>query len=334
MTIQVGTIGTSWITQQFIEAIMADENYQLAAIYSRDLEKAQALNNKNNQRAELFDNIENFMHGDFDVVYIASPNSMHFEQITAAIKCDKNVIVEKPAVISPAEFAAIEKLLIDHPNVKLFEAARHIHQANFKVIQEQMQKMAVIQGATFVYNKYSSRFDAYLAGENPNVLNPEFAGGALEDLGVYPIYSAVTWFGMPQDVMYFASKLANGADGRGTAILRYPEFDVTLIFGKNSNSYLPSEIYGLKDSIVIDNIAELESAIYHTDEKHAHLISKQAPQNPMSAEVAEFANILNNPQTQAVRYQELLKLSKQVNTVLYDLRKSANLFFPNEIKNK
>ncbi|MBM7543689.1 Gfo/Idh/MocA family protein [Periweissella beninensis] len=334
MTIQVGTIGTSWITQQFIEAIIADKNYQLAAIYSRDLQKAQHFNVKNQQKAQVFDNLEELMTSNIDLVYIASPNGLHFKQIIMAIENEKNVIVEKPAVITPYEFKIIEETLAKHPHVKLFEAARHIHQVNFKAIQAQIEKMKVIQGATFVYNKYSSRFDAYLAGENPNVLNPEFAGGALEDLGVYPVYSAITWFGMPQDVMYFASKLANGADGRGTAILRYQNFDVTLIFGKNSNSYLASEIYGLKDSIVIDNIAELTSAIYHTDPKHAYMISSKAPSNPMSAEVAEFASILNNPNKQASRYEALLTLSKQVNSVLDALRKSANLVFPNELADK
>ncbi|MBC6498565.1 Gfo/Idh/MocA family oxidoreductase [Weissella confusa] len=64
-------------------------------------------------------------------------------------------------------------------------------------------------------------FDAYLAGEEPNVLTREFSAGALTDLGVYPLYAAIALFGMPKESHYFATPLRNGADGRGIAILRY-----------------------------------------------------------------------------------------------------------------
>lgn len=328
MVLKVGTIGTSWITQQFIEAILVNNQYELAAIYSRDVDKAEAVNHENKTKAKTFDNLDDFFTSDIDVVYIASPNSKHYQQILQAIEHDKHVIVEKPAVISPAQFEVVYSKLRQHPHVKFFEAARHIHQPNFKKISQQVNAMPVVQGATFVYNKYSSRFDDFLAGKNPNVFNPEFAGGALEDLGVYPVYAALALFGMPLDTHYYATKLSNGIDGRGTAILRYADFDVTLIFGKNSNSYLASEIYGLQDSIVIDNIAELTSVLYHHNPTEAEQIAEMPHENPMLAEIDVFATILNDFEHHQEEYRNLLILSQRVNNVLFDLRTTAALSFP------
>ncbi|QBO35590.1 Gfo/Idh/MocA family oxidoreductase [Periweissella cryptocerci] len=328
MTLTVGIIGTSWITQQFIDAVHETGKYELAAIYSRHQERADEFNAQNNNQATTYTDLATFMAADFDVVYIASPNGLHFEQIMLAIENEKHVIVEKPAVANPKEFEKVYSTLRQHPNVRYFEAARHIHQANFKAITAQMAKMELIQGATLVYNKYSSRYDAYLRGENPNVLNPAFAGGALADLGVYPLYAAIAWFGLPKSSTYFATPLNNGGDARGTAILRYADFDVTLIFGKNSNSYLSSEIYGLQDTIVMDNVAELNTVTYHTDGKHAENIGTPAPANPMTTEANVFADIINDFDNHQTEYNDLLVLSQRVNLVLYDLRKSAGIVFP------
>ncbi|CAH0418563.1 Gfo/Idh/MocA family protein [Periweissella ghanensis] len=332
MVLKVGTIGTSWITEQFIEAFLANSAYDLGAIYTRDARKAAVINEKFATKAPAFTDLDAFFASDIDVVYIASPNALHYRQILQAIENDKHVIVEKPAVITPTQFEMVYSKLREHPNVRFFEAARHIHQPNFKKIAEQINKMEKIQGATFVYNKYSSRFDDFLAGKNPNVFNPEFAGGAIEDLGVYPIYAALALFGLPQDSQYFATKLANGADGRGTAILRYAYFDVTLIFGKNSNSYLASEIYGLEDSIVIDSIAELTSVLYHRNPTEAEQIADLPHENPMSAEVTVFAEIINNFTEHQQEYQDLLMLSQRVNNTIYHLRQTAALSFPADLE--
>ena len=90
--------------------------------------------------------------------------------------------------------------------------------------------------------KYSSRYNQVLEGKEPNIFLLIFLG-ALADLGVYLVYAALGWFGVPNESHYFASKIATGVDGLGTIILRYDQFDVTLNTGKISDSFAPSEIY-------------------------------------------------------------------------------------------
>lgn len=327
MTYKLGIIGTNWITKQFVEAANESGQYELTAIYSRRESTGQKFGQDFNVDA-VYTDLETFYNSGIDVVYIASPNSVHFEQVKTAIVHDIHVIVEKSAFSNPNEYAQIMQLLAEHKNVRLFEAARHIQQPNFKIIEEQVAKMPKISGATFVYEKYSSRFDEYLAGNEPNVLSHQFSAGALTDLGIYPIYAIIKLFGKPQASHYFATPLRNGADGRGIAILRYQNFDVTVEFGKGSNSHLNSEILGLRDTLVIGDIAEVLDITYYDADKVAHELSQAPATNPMISEAELFADMMTNKTETKTAYETLLTLSQTVNQVLFDLRQDAGIVFP------
>lgn len=328
MTLKLGIVGTNWITKMFVEAAQATGEYELTAVYSRREATGEAFANDFGGAARVFTDLNEMYGAGIDVVYIASPNSLHFNQTTVAIRNGIHVIVEKSAFSNTDEFEQVYELLRDHPDVRFFEAVRHIQQDNFKAIADQVDTMPLVAGATFVYEKYSSRMDAYLAGETPNVLSRDFSAGALTDLGVYPIYAAMRLFGMPAETHYFTTLLANGADIRGTVILRYADFDVTIIFGKGANSYLHSEILGRRDTIIIDNIAELGSVTYRDEHGDDHVISTPAPENPMVQEAQVFADMINYPEEHDADYRELLLLSQQVNVVLTGLRAEAGIVFP------
>ncbi|MHC8518424.1 Gfo/Idh/MocA family protein [Weissella confusa] len=327
MTLKLGVIGTNWITKMLVEAAHESNDYELAAVYSRRAETGAAFAADFGD-VPVFTDLADFYNSGIEVVYIASPNSLHYDQVVQAIEHELHVIVEKSAFSNTKEYEAVYSLLREHPNVRLFEAARHIHQPNFKAIAKKIGEMDHISGATLVYEKYSSRFDAYLAGEDPNVLTREFSAGALTDLGVYPLYAAIALFGMPKENHYFATPLRNGADGRGIAILRYADFDVTVQFGKGANSYLTSEILGLRDTIVIDNIAELHEVTYKDGQGNDTVLSEEFPGNPMVAEMNVFAKIINDPVANDEEYRQLLTLSQRVNIVMTNLRQDAGIVFP------
>ncbi len=294
--LKFGIIGTNWITQQFVDAAVESGEWQLTTVYSRHADTAQAFADKNHAAETFTDLDEFFSQGSFDTVYIASPNSLHFAQAKQAIAYGKHVIVEKPAVTNQREFEQLDAVLAAHPDVRLFEAARQIHEVNFKRVKEQISKLAVVQGATLTYMKYSSRYDAVLAGEEPNIFSLNYAGGALQDLGVYLAYDAVGWFGMPEEVAYYPTLTRTGVDGKGVAILRYADFTVTLNVGKTSNSFLPSEINGARDAIVMDNPAELGQVTYQDNDGNAHNIGVTPDDNPMLAEARDFAAVINAQQ--------------------------------------
>lgn len=327
--IELGIIGTNWITQQFVDAIKLAKTYELVSVYSRKLGTAKSFA-KGNGAKETFDDLKKFFKdGKFDTIYIASPNSLHFEQAKLAIESGKNVIVEKPAFSNQKQMTEIQKLLSDHPSVLFFEGARNVHTPNFQAMEDQLGKMKIVQGAEFTYSKYSSRYDKVLGGEEPNVFSLKYAGGALQDLGVYTAYDAVALFGMPEEVAYFPQLIRTGVDGKGTAILKYPEYTVTLNFSKISNSTMPSEIYGLKDFIQLDDAGEIEKVTYTDASGEQHLLSGEKLANPMLPEAQDFARVINDPNNEQNKkdYAYWCQLSVYVNKLLFNLRQDAHITF-------
>ena len=330
--LRLGIIGTGWIADQFVEAAHATKRWQLSAVYSRRMKRAKEFGSKYSEDIVYFDRLSDFFQSDsFDVVYIASPNSLHFEQAKAAIMAGKHAIVEKPITSNPQEMSQLIKVLRRHPQQFLFEAARHTHEPNYLAVKEAVAKLPVVQGATLTYMKYSSRYDAYLAGENPNIFSPKFAGGALQDLGVYMVHCAVGWFGKPLNAQYFPTKLANGIDAKGVAILTYQDFTVTLNVGKTANSYLPGEIYGLKETIWMDNAADLKQVELRTPTA-TRTLSQTPAENELLAEAVAFGKVLTNPDLpeNKAQAQAWLEQTVTVNEVMYQLRQSSNLYFEDE----
>lgn len=327
--INLGIIGTNWITDQFVQAAHETGNYQLTAVYSRQLETAQKFGEKYGDVEYDIDLNTFFGIEHMDTVYIASPNSLHFEQAKQGILAGKNIIVEKPAFSTPNEINELIELA-NQKRVFFFEAARNIHEKAFKTIADFLPLKDQIVGADFSFMKYSSRYDQVLDGEEPNIFSPHFSGGALVDLGVYPIYAALAWFGMPKESVYYGQLISTGVDGLGTGILRYDNFDVTIRTGKIGDSFQKSEIYLTNGTLVIDAVNSISEAVFH-DRNHQHRkkLAVNRLENPMVEEANEFAEVILNPTDRKLGtdYEEWVELSRNVNQVIYDMRKSAGIIF-------
>lgn len=329
----LGIIGTNWITHEFVKSAHVSGEYLLTAVYSRDEKKAEqfAKEYENADKIILATDLETFYQlPEIDVIYIASPNSLHYEQAKAALKAGKHVISEKPAVSRLSELDDLIQVAKEN-KVFFFEAARHIHEENFKKVTELVRKRDDILGANFSFMKYSSRYEALLNGEVPNIFSPEFSGGALMDLGVYLIYAAVSWFGVPQETHYFHQKLPTGVDGLGTLIFRYNSFDVTMLTGKNADNYLPSEIYLSNETISIDAISSIQEIIIkkrnNTDEQLAS--PSEDNNHGMLAEAIAFSQVINHSESQEEqeKYQSYLKLAREVHQLMETIRKDAGIVF-------
>ena len=234
--LKLGIIGTGAISHHFIDAAHTSGEYQLVAVYSRKIETAEKFAS-HYQDVTLFDQLEDFFKHPFDVVYIASPNSLHFSQAKIALVAGKHVILEKPAVTQPKEWKDLLQTAQKNQRF-IFEAARNYHEEAFATIKDFLADKHVL-GADFNYAKYSSKMPELLAGNTPNVFSDRFAGGALMDLGIYPLYAAIRLFGKPNRATYQAQQLDNSIDLNGDGILSYPDYQVHIKAGKNITSNLP-----------------------------------------------------------------------------------------------
>ena len=105
------------------------------------------------------------------------------------------------------------------------------------------RKIGKLRKVFFNYCQYSSRYQRYLDGENPNTFNPAFSNGSIMDIGFYCLASAVALFGEPKSVQATASLLASGVDAHGVVVMDYGDFSVTLQHSKVSDS-----VHGKRDS--------------------------------------------------------------------------------------
>lgn len=322
---RLGIIGTGAISHEFIQAAHDSGDYKLTAVYSRRLETAEQFAAPY-ATVDLYDDLDHFLVADLDVIYIASPNSLHFDQAKLALEAGKSVIIEKPAVTKLAEWQELVKLA-KQQDLYLFEAARNYHETAFETIARFLEGHEIL-GAHFSYAKYSSKMPDLLAGKNPNVFSSRFAGGALMDLGIYPLYAAVRLFGQPSKARYQAQQLPNSIDLNGTGELIYPDFQVTLFTGKNISSQLPAEIYTDQGTLTLNAIERVSSAIFQSHQGDITELDIKPASHQMLEEAKQFARYLKGQESD--NYQKNLQDTASVHETLAAMRAEAGIHFEEE----
>ncbi len=253
---RLATVGSSWITDSFLESFLSLPGVSLAAVYSRDREKA-ALFAKKHGAASYYDSLES-MAADpgIDAVYLASPNACHAPQAELFLTHKKSVLCEKPLTLQTGEAESLFALA-EQNGVVLCEAMMSAHHPELSVLRDSIGKIGAVHSASFDFSQLSSKYPAYLAGKRPNVFLPELGGGCLEDLGVYAVYLACLLFGEPIAVQADALFLETGADGAGGAFLQYNDLLVTLTYSKMAQSYSASQIFGDAGTILVESVSQL-----------------------------------------------------------------------------
>ncbi len=262
--VNYSVIGTSWITESFINGASLTNELALDGVYSRSVEKGEAFAEKMGAK-RVFTDFGELLSSDTDLVYVASPNSCHFEQCKALIENKKHVICEKPITITLAQFKELSALA-DKNGVIYFEAIMYMHSPARKVLKEAVNSIGVIRSATFDFSQLSSKYAALKRGELPNIFNPEMQTGALNDLGIYCVYPAVDLFGFPEKIVPVQHFLHTGADGCGSAAFVYADKVVTITYSKIGQSRLGSQIMGDEGTITIGSVSQTDN-IYLYDNK-------------------------------------------------------------------
>ena len=227
----VGCVGTSSIMEIILDSLKRTEGLEPRIIYSRNLAKGKQFAHKAGISEACDDFDAMITRQDIDVIYIASPNYIHAKQAIAALNAGKHVIVEKPACVTEYEVIRMHEAAVRN-NVYFFEATTTLWMPNYLKMKECLPQLGNINSVTFAHGQYSSKYDAYLRGENPNILNPEMKTGALNDMGIYCIHAAVDLWGEPDETEYIAEYGPNGIDLHGTLRMHYGDLCVNVICSK------------------------------------------------------------------------------------------------------
>ncbi len=322
---KIATIGTGSIVDAILSAINELEDVMVTAMYSRKRETAQELAGKYGV-STIYTDLESLLSDqNVDLVYIASPNSMHYEQAYQALQHGKHVVCEKPFT-STLQEAETLIALAKEKNLLLFEAISNIHLPNIKIIEEQLPKLGAIKLIQCNYSQYSRKYNDLLAGQTPNVFNPEFSGGALMDINIYNLHLVMSLFGSPNTVSYTANQHANGIDTSGVVVLKYPEFIAECVGAKDTNGMNFVLIQGEKGYLqVVGGANGCREIRLQIGNEPAEEHNAQSRANWLYYEWEVFRDIYLAKNYK--RCYELLQHSRSVMNVLAEARKNAGIVF-------
>ena len=255
---RIGTIGTGFITSWFLSCWLEEQN-ECEAVYSRNYNNGKQLADKFNVE-KIYTDLACFFSDDLiDIVYIASPNSLHYEHAKQALLANKHVIVEKPFTSTVEECEELLRLAQEAGRF-IFEGSTTFSLPNVEIIQSLLPKIEPIRIMTCNMSKISRKYDEFLEGKKPNVFTTAYSGGALMDLNVYNIHLITTLFGEPKELTYYAN-IVDGIDISGCINMKYPKMVISSIAGKDSTARNSVTIQGEKGSIYIDSSAAVCASI-------------------------------------------------------------------------
>lgn len=298
--IKFGVIGTNFISDWVISGARQDERFELAAVYSRTQDTADAFAKKHSIPHTFTDLNKMAESPLIDAVYIASPNFLHAQQSILFMNHGKHVLCEKPLASNAKEV----KAMIDAAkknNVTLMEAMKPTLTPNFQSVRDNLYRIGTVRRYFSCYCQYSSRYDKYKEGVILNAFNPEMSNGAMMDIGIYTLYPLVVLFGKPERVDASGVVLSSGVDGQGAVNLLYNGMNATILYSKIANSALPTEIQGEDGNITMDRINLIGSVTFSP--RHQAASGKSLPSVPQDIsypkekeeyyyEVAEFINLI------------------------------------------
>lgn len=330
--LRFGTIGSGWITDEYIHGAKDSGLWELTAVYSRTPERGWEYAKKHGA-AEVFTDIRAMAASDcIDAVYIASPNVMHYEHCKAFLENGKHVICEKP-LCAQAEKAAELYRLAEKKHVIFLEAIMFLHLPQRKLLEDALKKIGDISMAKIDFCQRSSKLDTFLNGELPNIFNPQLETGALMDLGVYCVYPALHFFGKPQSFHIDTVQLKSGADGCGVITMRYLNRLVTLTYSKLGQAGANTDFQGTEGSVRVDSISRIAGvSLWHKDTTVETLCGDDEKYRLMGWEAKDFYRYITEPEKSRAEYQYCVKLSIDVAEFLEEARKKAGIRFPSDPK--
>lgn len=249
----VGILGTGKIAGVMADTLCKMSDASLYAVASRTMKKAENFADRYTG-CKAYGSYEELLQDEnIDLVYISTPNSAHFENMMMCIENGKNILCEKPFTVNCAQ------------TEKVFEAAREkgifVSEAmwtRYMPLAKELKRVArekLIGDIKLV----SANMHFPMSGKE-RLWTPELAGGAMLDVGIYPLTMASIIFGINiVSVEASGSLTPNGLDEYAAAIVSYENGGVGVAnWGMNSVSDCNALIYGSEGYLIVHGVNRIQ----------------------------------------------------------------------------
>lgn len=323
---KVGIMGAGKIAGTIADTLNQLDAFEPYAIASRDLDKANAFGDQYSIEKRYGSYEELTKDPDVELIYIATPHSHHAELAKMCINAGKPVLVEKAFSYNVATTEEVLKLSED-AGVFCGEAMWIRYMPIYKYLVENIKNGLIGNVISITCSL------GYDLRAKERVIKPELAGGALLDLGVYPINLFYMLFdGEPVSISGVCAHLETGVDAQETIQLNFPNGHIGSTF--ITMMYQPDnqvKIYGSKGYIELDNInCPTSLKVYQNDHKLVSDINVSSDKQISGYEyeflAARNAIIVGQCETPEMPHAETLRIMKLMDT----LRNNWKVKFPME----
>jgi predicted dehydrogenase len=247
--IRIGVLSVAKIgTVKVIPAMQKCEHAEVAAIASRNLARAQEAAAKLGIPTAYGSYDELLADSSIDLIYNPLPNHMHVPWSIRAAEAGKHVLCEKPVGLNAAEALKLMEAR-DSANVKIGEAFMiHVH-------PQWLRTREIVQSGEIGELRSMHCVFSFFNRDAANIRNkPEYGGGALMDIGCYPIHASRWIFGAePRRVSARIDRDPDfGIDHTISGLLDFPNGQALFTTSMQMNPYQRVQFFGTKGSIEIE----------------------------------------------------------------------------------
>ncbi|WP_206789317.1 Gfo/Idh/MocA family protein [Amycolatopsis sp. MtRt-6] len=209
-----GIMGTGGIAGAFAHDLRLTESGVVAAVGSRTADGAERFADKHRvpTRHSSYEALAN--DPDVDVVYVATPHPLHHANARLALEAGKPVLVEKPFTMNADEARDLVGLARTK-DLFLMEAMWTRFLPHVRHIRELLPRLGDVVTVTADHGQWFAADPAF------RLFAPELGGGALLDLGIYPVSFASMVLGAPERVAAMASPAFTGVDAQMSMLFGY-----------------------------------------------------------------------------------------------------------------
>ena len=321
---KIGVLGAGNISHMVAPAMVALKEIECYAVASRDLGKARAFAEKFGFQKVYGSYEEMLRDPQVELVYIGTPHSHHYEHMMLCIEYGKSILCEKAFTMNADQARKVQKAAAEK-GIFVAEAIWPRYMPSRQIISDVMNSGIIGTPNTLTANL------SYVIGQVPRIVQPELAGGALLDIGVYGINFALMHFGTDIERVESSVKmLSTGVDAMETITIFYKDGRMAVLTHSIwCRSDRKGIIHGDKGYLVVENINNPQSlAVHDTDDNLLATYDFSNQINGYEFQFAECAAALAEGKTEAPSMP--MEDTVYVMEFMDNLRKQWDMVYPQE----
>ncbi len=323
---KIGILGAGRIAVTLAETMNKMPEVECYGVASRDLEKAKSFA-KEHGFQHAFGSYEGMLADEnVELVYIATPHSHHYGHMKMCLEAGKHVLCEKSFTVNEKQAAEIFRIA-EEKNLLVTEAIWTRYMPSRKIINDLLDQKVIGDVRKMTANLNYPLLD------KERIVKPELAGGALLDVGIYPLNFAYMHFGDQVKKITSAVEMTDaGVDGENAMILQYEDGKMAVLnSGIHGKSDSEGVFYGSAGCMIVENINNPESVkVYDTERNLVREIKVPEQISGYEYEITETISCIKEGKMEcpSMPHEETLKMMR----VMDGLRADWGMKYPEEIE--